>query len=175
SGTTRESEEAKTTAGQEIYIAGIGKCIVDASSFLPDSGGYTFSVTNLFDRNPATTWQVGNGGDGEWVEITFPKPVSIYVSIINGFVTVDPKFAQYGAGGDLYLLNNRVRSLDVAATGKGNEKSGSTISFMDETRDYQDAGSYQDITKIRFTIDSIYRGLKWNDTALGEIKIEKQQ
>ena len=97
------------------------------------------------------------------------------MSLVNVFVTVDQKFAQYGAGGDLYLLNNRVRSLDVAATGKGNEKSGSTISFMDETRDYQDAGSYQDITKIRFTIDSIYRGLKWNDTALGEIKIEKQQ
>ena len=173
-GTSRESEETKASAGQEVYIAGIGKCFVDASSSLPDSGGYTFSVTNLFDKNPATTWQVGNGGDGEWVEITFPSPVSIYVSIINGFVTVDPKFAQSGAGGDLYILNNRVRSIDVEISGTGNERSKSTISFMDETRDYQDAGSYQDITKIRFTIDSIYRGLKWNDTALAEIKIVKQ-
>lgn len=173
-GTSRETEETRAGAGQEVYIAGIGKCLVEASSSLPDSGGYTFSVANLFDKNPATTWQVGNSGDGEWVEITFPNPVSVNVSIINGFVTVDPKFANYGAGGDLYLLNNRVRSLAVESWGKGSEHGKSTVSLMDETRDYQELGSFGDVTKIRFTIDSIYRGLKWNDTALAEIKIEKQ-
>jgi uncharacterized protein YgiM (DUF1202 family) len=170
----KEASEVPAKSLLEVNIPGIGKCSVEASSNLPDSEGYTFGVTNLFDRNAETTWQVGNGGTGEWIEITFPQPVSISAAMINGFVKVDPKFSVHGADGDLYMLNNRVKSLKVEYWDAQEKQQGSTVTFEDQLRDYQDAGAYQNVSRIRFIINGVYKGLKWNDTALAEIKIEKQ-
>jgi hypothetical protein len=173
-GSFKEGSDAKGEARTEVYIGGIGKSFIEASTTLADSGGYTYTVTNLFDKNPGTTWQVGDGGVGEWVEITFPQPENISVAMINGFARVDKQFAKYGADGDLYVLNNRVKSLKVEYWDARNSRQGSTVNFEDEIRDYQDAGVYQNVTRIRFIVDSVYKGQKWNDTALAEIKIEKQ-
>jgi len=173
-GTFKEGSDAKGQSRVEIYIGGIGKSFVEASTTLADSGGYTYTVTNLFDKNPGTTWQVGNGGVGEWIEITFPQPENISVAMINGFAKLDKKFAQYGADGDLYVLNNRMKSMKVEYWDANDTKQGSTVNFEDEIRDYQDAGVYQNVTRIRFIVDSVYKGQKWNDTALAEIKIDRQ-
>ena len=168
-----EAEEAKAK-GADVYIGGIGKCTIEASSTLPDAGGYSFGVVNLFDKNPETTWQVGNGGIGQWVEISFPEPADVRVSFINGFAKVDPKFASHGADGDLYVLNNRVKSLRVETWDINDHKNVSNVAFVDEIRDYQDGGEYRAVKKMRFIIDGIYKGQKWNDTALAEIKIERE-
>ncbi len=171
-GTYTIAADTKSQAKNEVYIAGIGKCLVEASSTLEDSGGYSYSPTNLFDKNPGTTWQVSKGGIGEWVEITFPEQVSVSMSIINGFAKVDPKFSEYGASGDLYELNSRVKSLKIEYWGSGGQQS-SAANFEDGVRDFQDAGSYRNINKIRLTIDSIYKGQKWDDTAIAEIRFNK--
>lgn len=173
-GNFKEGTEIKSHARYEVKINGIGLCSVEVSSSLADSGGYTFGVMNLFDKDPGTTWQVGNGGIGEWVEVSLPQPEAISVAMINGFVKTDKKFVQYGAEGDLYLLNNRVKSLIVEYWNAQNREQKSTVNFVDMMRDYQDAGFYKNVTKIRFIIDGSYKGQKWNDTALAEIKIEKQ-
>lgn len=172
--TFKEGSDAKGQARVEIYIGGVGKSFVEASTTLAESGGYTYTVNNLFDKNPGTTWQVGNGGVGEWIEITFPQPENISVAMINGFAKLDKKFAQYGADGDLYVLNNRVKSMKVEYWDANDTKQGSTVNFEDEIRDYQDAGVYQNVSRIRFIVDSVYKGQKWNDTALAEIKIDRQ-
>ena len=172
--TFKEGTDIKSHARNELKIDNIGTCSVEVSSSLPDSAGYTFGVMNLFDRDPGTTWQVGNGGIGEWVEILLPQPETIRVSVINGFVKTDRKFAQYGAEGDLYVLNNRVKSLIVEYWDTRSREERSTVNFVDKTRDYQNAGVYKNVIRIRFIIDGTYKGLKWNDTALAEIKIEKQ-
>jgi hypothetical protein len=170
----KEGNDIKSHARYELKINGIGTCSVEVSSSLPDGAGYTFGVMNLFDRNPGTSWQVGNGGIGEWVEILLPQPETIRVALINGFVKTDKKFAQYGAGGDLYVLNNRVKSLIVEYWDTRTREQKSTVNFVDKMHDYQDAGVYKNVTRIRFILDGIYKGQKWNDTALAEIKIEKQ-
>jgi hypothetical protein len=173
-GTFKDAAEARS-AGAEVYIGGVGKSTVEASSTVPDAAGYSYAVTNLFDKNPGTTWQVEKGGIGQWVEITFPEPVSVSVAMINGFAKVDPKFAEYGADGDLYLLNNRVKSMKVETWDAQDKKLGtSNVNFEDEIRDYQDAGAYQNVSRIRFIIDGVYKGQKWDDTALAEIKVERQ-
>lgn len=173
-GSFKEGSDVKGQVRDEVSIDGIGKSFVEASTTLPDSGGYSFTVKNLFDKNPGTTWQVGNGGTGEWVEITFPQPENISTAVINGFAKVDTKFAQYGAGGDLYVLNNRVKSMKIEYWDAQDNKHGATINFEDDIRDYQDAGVYQNVSRMRFIVNSVYKGQKWNDTALAEIKIEKQ-
>ncbi len=171
-------------ATYEIYISGIGKCEIEASSTLtPQTGSYT--ANKMFDGNPATAWQEGEDGDGQgqWVEIRFPEPVSVSVSLINGMVGKDAKFASYGADGDLYLLNNRLKSARVEYTEVGyqedggqGEKTGSSVAnFEDDFRDFQDVGSFGHISRIKLEIDSVYRGQKWRDTSIGEIRIVKTQ
>ncbi|HPV40504.1 MAG TPA: SH3 domain-containing protein [Spirochaetota bacterium] len=173
-GSFKAGSDAGSQDRVEVYIGGIGKSSVEASKTLADSGGYTYTVTNLFDKNPGTTWQVGDGGVGEWVEITLPQPENISVAMINGFAKIDKKFSQFGADGDLYVLNNRVKSMKIEYWDNQNKRQGATVNFEDEIRDYQDAGVYQNVSRIRFIVDSVYKGQKWNDTALAEIKIEKQ-
>ncbi|MBN1496170.1 MAG: SH3 domain-containing protein [Spirochaetes bacterium] len=173
-GSVREGADAKIQGSKEIYIPGIGKCMVDTSTSIPDSAGYTFGPGNLFDRDAGTTWQAGNGGVGSWVEIVFPEPVTVKVSMINGFVKVDKKFASYGAGGDLYELNNRVKSMKVEYRDAGDKQQTATINFADGKREMQEAGTYKNAARIRFIIDGIYKGKKWNDVALAEIRLERQ-
>ncbi|OHD64663.1 MAG: hypothetical protein A2176_10165 [Spirochaetes bacterium RBG_13_51_14] len=174
SGRFKEGIDVKSESRNEVVITGIGTCFVEASSSLPEGGGYTYTAMNLFDKNTGSTWQAGNGGVGEWVEISFPEPVSVRVSMINGFVKVDPAFSKDGAGGDLYQLNNRVKSLKVEIWDGQDRRQNATVNFGDQIRDYQDAGIYHNAARIRFTIDRVYKGLKWNDTALAEIRISKE-
>jgi hypothetical protein len=159
----------------EVFIKGIGRSFVEASAMLPEGAGYSYSVMNLFDGNPGTTWQVGNGGIGDWVELTFPDQASIQVSMINGFVRMDPRFARYGARGDLYELNNRVKSMRVDYWDSLGVQRSSIINFADNVRNYQNAGFFKNVSQIRFVIESVYKGLKWNDTALAEIRIDKRR
>ena len=173
-GTFKKGSDVTSRLRHEVALGEIGRSFVESSSMLPEGGGCTYTVMNLFDKNPGTTWQVGNAGIGDWVEVTFPEPVSIKVSMINGFVKVDPRFAQYGANGDLYKLNNRVKSMRVEYLDSGGIQRASIINFADTMRDYQDAGVYKNVLRIRFIIESVYKGLKWNDTALGELKIDRQ-
>ena len=159
----------------EVYISGIGKCNVEASSTLPDEAGFTYTVKNLFDKNPGTTWQEGesDSGVGQWVTISFPEPVSIGISLINGFVKKDKKFEKYGAEGDLYVLNNRIKSMKIETFFMNDDSQNRVVEFEDNIRDYQDAGVYNNVVKIKLIIDGVYKGSKWNDTSIGEIKIQK--
>ena len=165
----------ETASTYEVYLSGIGKCKVEASSTLPDDAGFSYSVKNLFDKNPGTTWQEGesDSGVGQWVEISFPEAVSIGTSIINGFVKKDKKFEKYGAEGDLYVLNNRIKSLKVETFFLNDDSQDQVVEFEDNVRDYQDAGVYNNVVKIKFTIDGVYKGSKWNDSSISEIKIQK--
>ncbi len=170
-----QSDEAVSETGMEVSLAGIGTSRVEVSSFLEESSGYTYNAANLFDKNPGTTWQEGKGdaGIGEWVEVTFPDPVSVSVSMINGFAKKDPRFAKYGEEGDLYVLNNRVKSMRVEYTGADGKTGTRTISLEDKRWDLQDAGIYDNVKKLRFIIESVYKGSKWNDTAVAELQFNR--
>ncbi len=169
------SEDVVAETGTEVQIQGIGKISVEVSSSLAESSGYTYTASNLFDNNPGTTWQEGKGdaGFGEWIEITFPEPVTVSVSMINGFAKKDTRFAKYGNEGDLYVLNNRVKSMRVEYTGDDEKKGSRTVSLEDNRWDLQDAGIYDNITRLRFVIESVYKGSKWNDTPIAEIRINR--
>jgi SH3-like domain-containing protein len=174
-GTFKRGTDMMGRFRHEVVIKGIGRSFVEASAMLPEWAGYSYSVMNLFDGSPGTTWQVGNGGIGDWVELTFPEQASIQVSMINGFVRVDPRFARYGAHGDLYELNNRVKSMRVDYWDSRGVQRSSTVNFADNVRDYQNAGFFKNVSQIRFIIESVYKGLKWNDTAVAEIRIDKRR
>ncbi|MBN1531533.1 MAG: SH3 domain-containing protein [Spirochaetes bacterium] len=174
--------DATTKAIYEVYISGVGKCEVEASSTLtPQTGAYT--ANRMFDGNPGTAWQEGedDDGEGQWVEIRLPEPSSVSISLVNGMAAKDEKYASYGADGDLYLLNNRVKSLRVeydetdSAGGEGMSTQSKTVTLEDDFRDFQDLGTFHKLIRIRLAIDGVYRGEKWRDTSIGEIRIVKAQ
>ncbi|MCK4906295.1 MAG: SH3 domain-containing protein [Spirochaetes bacterium] len=173
-----DQDEIKDKKIYEQYISGFGNCKIHASSTYTSGGGYSYSVKNLFDGDPGTTWQEAVSGDGvgEWIEIIFPDTSSAKIDIINGFVKQDKKY------GDLYVLNNRIKSMRVEFQRVDGVKQTVVLRFEDNTREFQDAGTYTDVKKIRFIIDSVYKSVKWekaktrwNDTAIGEIKIRNIQ
>ena len=176
-GTFEKDTSIKSQAVYEVYIGSIGMCAVEASSTLLGATEDAFSVKNLFDKNLSTSWQEGDvdSGVGEWIEISFPENISIALSLVNGIIHKDPTLEKYGAEGDLYLLNNRVKSVRIDHWDANGIQHTSEIQFYDEHRYYQDAGMYDNIDKLKITIDSVFRGMKWNDTSIGELKIIRSQ
>jgi SH3-like domain-containing protein len=174
-GSFQQDSQVKSQERYEVYVSGIGKCFVEASSTLADSGGYSYTVKNLFDGNPATAWQEGSdgNGEGEWIEVSLPGPSNVNLSMINGMVKKDSKFASYGADGDLYQLNSRVRSMRVESWDAEGGQHTMEVSFEDNYPDYQTIGDFNNVTKIRLVIDGVYSGIKWQDTSVGELKIKK--
>ena len=167
------SEDVKAT--YEKYIPGIGKCTIQASSTLKGAGN-PYSPLNLFDGKKSTTWQEGKdgGGIGEWVEVVLPNPVNVNVSMINGFAVKDKKYKKYGADGDLYVLNNRVKNLRVEYWQAGGmAKKDKVVKLDDLNINLQDVGIFNNVVKLRFIIENVYPGKKWKDTAISEIKLEK--
>jgi len=131
---------------------------VTASSSLFDKNG-TYLPENLLDNNPATCWVEAGEGDGcgEEIILTLNKNTSIKsIAIRNGYGK--PEFWQ---------ANNRVKEIEVAS------ENSSFIATLKDLPDEQTITPPSDFkcTRILFRIKSVYKGSKFNDTALSEIKI----
>jgi len=106
-----------------------------------------------------TVWVEGAAGDGvgEWVQVQLDSPVTVSkIGIVNG----------YGKG-SRYLENARVRDAE--------------LKFSDETTQRLHLADSNDMqyfevrpnttTWVRLTILSVYPGTRWDDTAIGEIRL----
>lgn len=133
----------------------------DASSTFIEDGRPedTYAPRMAFDGRMETPWVEGapDDGVGEWVEISFDRPVRIgAVEIVNGF-----------SYRDYYRKNNRVARLGARCSPSGE-------SFTLELEDDAD-GQAQSFplsavcSAVRFTILDIYPGWKYRDTCLGEV------
>jgi hypothetical protein len=147
-----------------------------ASSFLGDrTTVYTpngvikdmdFSPLRLVDGVLESSWVEGVKGDGigEWVELELSREVS-GVGIQNGFSM--SRTALKGKNIDTYYeKNNRVKELlyeskDGATRGR--------IKLEDRNDHLQPFPLSLRKGIYRFTIASVYKGSKWDDTCLGEI------
>lgn len=136
---------------------------VTASTTLKNWKVYTFAGANLIDDNLWTSWQPTtkpSGGVGDWVKLTFtaPQKVSAF-EVSNGFRRIDDL-------GDLYTMNNRVK------TGTLEFSDGTTlpIEFKDEAKETTFVlPEPKSCTWVKLTVDTIYKGSKWNDLAISEL------
>jgi len=129
--------------------------------------GIDYSGLRLFDGIRESVWceDVKDDGIGEWVEFELLEDV-IGIEIQNGF----NKSFSHIEGKDIdtyYEKNNRVKILEfVSDSQKINKKI--------ELEDIKDTMQYFDISLpkgvYRVYIRDIYKGTKWQDTCLGEIK-----
>ncbi|HEX6751796.1 MAG TPA: hypothetical protein VF092_31165 [Longimicrobium sp.] len=107
----------------------------------------------------STVWVEGASGDGsgEWIELRLSSVVTVSrVGIVNG----------YGKG-SRFEENERVRDARITFS----DGSSRTIRLADHNElQYFDLGQHS-TTSLRLTILSVYPGTRWEDAAIGEIRI----
>lgn len=65
----------------------------------------TFEPTNAIDSQPETAWRVAGDGRGQWIELSFSRPVEVrQVQILPGYAKIDPS-----NGVDRFAQNRRVQ------------------------------------------------------------------
>lgn len=132
------------------------------SSVLDPQFGNRYGPGNLVDGNPATAWVEGVKGDGvgEAFVIRFRATATVSrIHVMNG----------YNKNRDIFTKNNRVRSFVVTASGGESFD----VSMSDEGG-WQtiDLPSPVEANWIALEIGGVFRGSKYRDTAISELRIE---
>lgn len=132
--------------------------VAEASSVRgTDSEGGRYSVNSVLSNDIQTKWvpqKSDDGGIGEWIQISAPTDQYVRgVEIFNG----------YHKDSTVWSNNNRVKACTLSFS------NGTSRDFiLDDTIDLirLDLGEVVQTRYIRLTINSIYKGTKWNDTAI---------
>ncbi len=128
-------------------------------------GKYIYPPVNIVDGNLDNTWceSVQDGpGIGESITIEFTKPVSFdEIQIVNGF-----------AYKDYYKKNNRVKDIQITQVAKKHFQQ-KTYTLEDNKPEWQSIKfEYtQTAQTITFKIVSVYKGTKYDDTCLDDIRL----
>lgn len=147
------------------WYCGGGNYAVKASSFLPGTNATVYGAKSANDLSYQTAWVEGekDEGIGEYLEYFFENksPRLTRIIISNGYVKSEAAWQS----------NNRVKRLKLYVNGKPYG-----ILQLDDTRNDQvfevgTLGRNKNGTDLvlRFEIADVYKGDKYNDTAITEI------
>ncbi len=147
------------------WYCGGGNYKVKASSSLPDGNGISYGAQSANDLSYRTVWVEGkeDEGKGEYLEYSFknnsPRITRIIVS--NG----------YKKTRETWQNNNRVKTLKLLVNGKPFGLLHLSDTADDQSFDVGKLGRTADGRDLllRFEIVDVYRGDKYNDTAITEI------
>ncbi len=147
------------------WYCGGGNYKVNASSSLKSQGGNTYDAKSANDLSYKTAWVEGkkNAGIGEYIEFHFepksPRITSIIVT--NGYMKSDIAWSN----------NNRVKSFKFYLNGEFYGILNLRDTKTDQRFELGTFGHNADGTDLvlRFEINEIYQGDKYNDTAISEI------
>ncbi len=143
-------------------VGGVTYC---GSSVLSPQAGNVYVPRNLVDDNLTTAWVEGKGGDGigEWIVADFGAVKRVTaIRLLNG----------YHKNVDVFKKNNRVREAEVVfSSGKRQQIS------------LQDRDGAQDIVMpeaiearwVQVKIVSVFKGEKFQDTAISEFRVQTAQ
>jgi hypothetical protein len=148
--------------GCSWYCGNGGPIKITASSRLNNQGNNNYNEKNLHDDYANTPWVEGvkGCGIGEWVEYTFKanNPRITEIKIVNGYCK------SYSA----WKNNSRVKKLKLYINGKS-----VALLNLEDTRCVQsfEISPLTDSKQwtMRFEIVDVYKGDKWDDTAISEI------
>lgn len=143
-----------------------GSWILEASSALPPSGGLTYGPENIIEGGtegepPRKAWVEGaqGSGVGEWIQFRFGKERDALtlssLTIVNGYAKSD----------EIFKKNNRVRQLRISHSAGEERVELSDSPYPQEVRLRSPVRTYW----IRLTIENIYRGSTYDDTAVSQL------
>lgn len=114
---------------------------------------------NFLLKNPWVPGKSNNSsGIGEYLEIEFSEPKDNIV-VLNGYVDLEKRY--------LYKANNRVKKATVTSLDTDNP-----FEIEYEFEDYVHFSEIDfpaKVNKVRFTIDEVYKGEKWDDTCISAV------
>ena len=153
------------TEGCSWYCGDGGPIKITASSRLANQGTNNYNEKNLHDFYANTPWVEGvkGYGIGEWVEYTFKanNPRITTIVVLNG----------YNKSESAWKNNSRVKKLKLYIKGKP-----TAILNLEDTRCTQmfEIAPVTDTKEwtMRFEIVDVYKGDKWDDTAISEINFD---
>lgn len=122
-----------------------------------DTEGGQYSTDAVLNSDKATKWAPAtesNGGVSEWIQINASE-----LQCVNGIMILNG----YHKSDEIWRNNNRVKDCTLSFS-DGQSK---TVK-LDDTMDLIkiDLDKPINTTYIRLTINSLYKGKKWNDTAI---------
>jgi hypothetical protein len=169
-----DPQEIKEWAEGDSFEDIFESVTVRGSSALPASEGKYYDASRVHDYNLDTAWIEGAKGDGigEYVEYTLRVTTDKHPddAAVMGLMV----FNGYRKNRDLWQKNNRIKRLRLSVNGK----SYGVVTLADSYA-YQRVkiGSiklppHTQTLVLRFTIESVYPGTKYNDTALTELEFE---
>lgn len=129
-------------------------------------GKYLYPPVNILDNDFNTTWcesDPDGAGIGESITVSFKEAVSFdELQIVNGFAS----------GSDYYGKNNRVKGIKITQTA-GNHFQQKEYTLKDGIPGWQSIrfDLLQTAQTITLKITDVYRGSKYNDTCLCDIRI----
>lgn len=153
----RPTSSAETCLDNIAQVAGGNVCV---SSVLRSQSGNSYKPENLFDNNPTTAWIEGVSGDGEGqmlvTEFDEQKLIS-KIELMNG----------YSKSADLFKKNGRVAN--IAVTTSEDERYDLILEDKQGWQSFQ--GPSKPARWIALTLTSVYRGSKYNDTAISGLRL----
>ena len=146
------------------WYCGGGNYEIKSSSSLTESGHLKYSAKSANDLNYKTAWVEGMDGDGigEYLEYYFKNKSPRITSIIitNGYVKSE----------STWVNNNRVKKLKMYVNDKPYKILNLEDSRTDQVFEVDTLGRIDSIDMVlKFEILEIYKGLKFDDTAITEI------
>lgn len=148
--------------GCSWYCGDGGPIKITASSRLANQGTNNYNEKNLHDLMANTPWVEGvkGYGIGEWVEYTFKanNPRITNIKIVNGYCKSEATWKN----------NSRVKQLKLYINNKP-----TAILNLQDTRCVQSFEiapvTFSNEWTMKFEIVDVYKGDKWDDTAISEI------
>lgn len=128
-------------------------------------GRFLYPPVNILDGEFKTTWceaEENGSGIGESITLEFSEPVSFdEIQIVNGF-----------ASKDYYMQNNRVKTLQITQVAKEHFQQ-KNYELKDNTQEFQSIKFElcQTAQTITLKIVDVYKGEKFDDTCLSDIKL----
>ena len=131
------------------------------------SNNRSYGHNLVLDGNPSTAWNVPNGV-GEWIALSAQTEQQIKgLRILNGYT-------KYSSGYGMWLYYANSRPKDITIELSDGSKMSYTLEdvFNNDNYLYQtiDFGGIKKTAWVKITINSIYRGSKWNDCCISEIQ-----
>ena len=133
----------------------------ECSSILHDSTNKNYGSTKVLDGDFSTVWSEGVSGygNGEWIRLDFDNIYTVKkIKIVNGLVNKK----------NGYYNNNRPKSLTLQFSDGSSQK----INLEDNNTGYQVVNiNAVETSYVKFVIDSVYYGTKYDDTCIADIEI----
>ena len=133
----------------------------ECSSILHDSTNKNYGSTKVLDGDFSTVWSEGVSGygNGEWIILDFDNIYTVKkIKIVNGLVNKK----------NGYYNNNRPKSLTLQFSDGSSQK----INLEDNNTGYQVVNiNAVETSYVKFVIDYVYYGTKYDDTCIADIEI----